>query len=272
MFKIKLIKILVSLFNLFSLFLIFSISNLYAYANVDVNANTFANEYIKKDKLTPISIYKQTYFIFGDKEDQVKAQVSFKYSIFKNYSLGIFLGYTTIMNWNLYESSAPFYDISYMPELFLKSKTLIPYLDYIQFSPIEHKSNGKDGDDSRSLNRTYIQIQYSNKIMNSTNLGLNLKLMYFYNSEKTSGCFDTNKNFNKYTNNYEAKLFFNIYDYKLYIKSSGFRYGWREIGFLSKKISSTNIRFYAQYRTGYFDNMLSYYKKNNAVRLGVSLN
>jgi phospholipase A1 len=251
-------------FFLVSLFLIFSISSLNAEDKKD-------NTYIKKAKLPPIGMYKDNYFLFGNKEDQVKVQLSFKYSLFKNYDLGIFLGYYQLLHWKFYDRSSPIIDVNFGPELFMKSKRLIPFLDYIQFSLIEHLSNGRDGKDSRALNRTYLQAQYS--FGNDTiKLGLNTKLMYYYKKETTKlKQFSTDKNYNKYTNYYIAKLFFNIKGYEVYGKSSGFKYGWREIGFLSNKIYKTNLKLYIQYRTGYFESLLYYCKKDTAIRVGVIL-
>jgi len=153
-----------------------------------------------KSNLSPMELYKPTYWIFGSSNDQTKLNISFKYSITKQYRTGLFFGYSQLSKWNLYEPSAPFYDNNYNPEIFIKSKYFLnKYIDYIQFAPYEHRSNGKNENDSRSLNRTYLQLQTSYRILISGKVvvhGINLKGFIYYNEDEP---------YSEYDKHFEAK-------------------------------------------------------------------
>lgn len=222
-----------------------------------------------ENNLSPMELYKSNYFIFGDKQDQVKVQISFKYALLKKYESGIFLGYSQYMDWKLYNNSSPFYDINYNPEVFIKSKYFLNrYLDYIKIAPYEHTSNGRDGEDSRSIDRTYIELQSS--VSGKICFGANLKGFCYYSTEKN------NEDYNKYSNYYTAKFFISIGDTldenskdEIYIKVGGLEKGFIESGIISRKLWFMNPRFYLQFYHGYLENMIDYNEKNTAIRIGV---
>lgn len=102
------------------------------------------------------SRYKPNYITFGDKKDQTLLQFSFKYAVIKNQNL--FIGYTQTSWWNLYNDSSPFYLTHYNPELFYLWNIDWNALKSVTFGFYEHKSNGRDGSASRSLDSSYVQI------------------------------------------------------------------------------------------------------------------
>ena len=68
------------------------------------------------DPKNKFSLYQPSYFIFG--KENLKMQFSSKYRVAKNYNL--YLAYTQVMFWDIYEQSAPFNDINYNPEIFYR--------------------------------------------------------------------------------------------------------------------------------------------------------
>src|SRR4030065_248977 len=65
-----------------------------------------------------ISEYKPTYIIAGDKESQVKYQVSLKYALVYPYNSGVYFAYTQLSKWNIYDRSSPFKESNYQPSIF----------------------------------------------------------------------------------------------------------------------------------------------------------
>lgn len=102
------------------------------------------------------SRYKPNFFTFGDQKDQTLLQFSFKYALIKNHNL--FLGYTQTSWWNLYNESSPFFLTHYNPEIFYLWDVKTGPLKSVTFGLYEHKSNGRDGAASRSMDSSYLQF------------------------------------------------------------------------------------------------------------------
>lgn len=124
---------------------------------------TFANRFGFHDPI---------YFLYGAEAPAAKFQFSFKYRLIGANSKfgdlippfrGFYFGYTQRSLWDLEADSSPFFDTSYMPELFFE--WLAPEYDkpegWFHFLGIQtgarHESNGKAGDESRSLNNLYLR-------------------------------------------------------------------------------------------------------------------
>src|SRR3546814_15137229 len=109
------------------------------------------------------------YFDIGSKGDSnARFQLSFKYRLFNptdplhpEFIDNLYVGYTQTSLWDLEGDSMPFIDTTFNPSIFWLS-------DNMWTSPsqnwrlglntgVEHMSNGKSGDDSRSLNDAYLQ-------------------------------------------------------------------------------------------------------------------
>ena len=115
-----------------------------------------------------LSAHEPVYFLVGTRNGpNARYQLSFKYRIFDKEStpaqwlpaLGqLHFGYTQTATWDLGVDSRPFHDTSYRPTLFWQKR-----LDYGESMPrylragYEHESNGRDGDNSRSINLAYVQ-------------------------------------------------------------------------------------------------------------------
>jgi outer membrane phospholipase A len=123
-----------------------------------------------RNAITP---YEPVYFDVGNKGGRnARYQVSFKYRFFTpedpaqpDFIDHLYLGYTQTALWDLHSDSHPFVDTSFKPSLFWRKDALwqSPQKDVFVglASGVEHQSNGKSGDDSRSLNFFYVQPEFN---------------------------------------------------------------------------------------------------------------
>jgi outer membrane phospholipase A len=229
----------------------------------------------------PLQPYKQSYFIAGDDKDQIKLQLSMQFNVFYPDSTGLFFGYTQMSNWIVYDNRDTFYTM-YQPEFFYKFESnnnifnnfTIPFVDYIQISPIYHCSTGVEGPDQRSINTYYGQIQLSHGEVH--NIGLNVKVFNYYTIS------NRNYDINLYKRNYEASAFFKIRSKTVeYLDKEEIRISWGGNPFgngyyileAQVRIISTYVqpKFFVQWFSGYGEFMVNYKKRDNAVRLGLIL-
>lgn len=228
---------------------------------------------------SPITSYKSNYFLFGNMNDQALFQLSMKYNLLYPSKYGIFAGYTQKAWWKLYDASSPFDEFNHEPELFFVFKNKNNFLnknlgiiDYIQFSPICHKSNGEDGNKSKSINTIYnkIQISYGKRY----NIGTSLKLFAYYNKEE--------KDINKYTGYYINEIFLKMksktikyFDKEKFYIRHGFNFnsmkGWMESGLKARLITSRIQPYlFIQLFHGYGESMINYNKKETNIRIGIT--
>jgi len=226
--------------------------------------------------LSPFSIHKSNYLIYGSSEDQVKAQFGFKYEIFRRSH--IFLAYRQIMFWDLYDESSPITEIDLLPELFWSYGTDV---DFIRVGAYEHKSNGKDGPTSRAWDRSYVQFRVSNG--DFFNMGLDIKAFYTWRVGIE------NEDIEEYLGYYEAEVFFRFLKSgpgrltdkeELYIRfGSGsanygfdFSKGWVEAGLKFRMVlRSIAPHLYIQTFYGYGETMVGYDQKGWSLRGGFVL-
>jgi outer membrane phospholipase A len=114
--------------------------------------------------------HEPIYFAYGPDAPAAKFQFSFKYKILsfgeataQRIPSTLQFAFTQRSLWDITGNSSPFYDTSYMPELFYES--LAPasgkgdggfaWLGYQ--AGYKHESNGRDGPVSRSLNTVFVQ-------------------------------------------------------------------------------------------------------------------
>jgi phospholipase A1 len=216
------------------------------------------------------------------------------YDVFFRFKIGLYFGYSQTMFWDLYSASNPFSEIDFNPDFFWRFTSKnnflndldLLFIDFIQLGFYEHSSNGKDGDTSRAINRSYIQAQLS--VGRFINFGINAKYNIYY-IPADSG----NNDYADFVGPFEGKVFLNINNeslpdrWQLYARfgigknAAGnwtFQDGWQEYGFLTSVLFSY-IRLYAQVYYGYGESLLTYNipVKNNAtgwplaIRAGVVL-
>jgi outer membrane phospholipase A len=228
---------------------------------------------------SPMSLYKDNYFTAGSMTDQMKFQISAKYNIFYPSSTGLYFGYTQISWWKAYRDADTF-SSNYQPECFyaIESKKNIfndadlGIIDYLQVSPIQHSSTGIEGENHRSINIYYGQIQLSaGEVLN---FGANVKVFGYYT------CSDQNADFNDYRRNYEADFFFRLKSksnwyvdkYELHLRCSGNPFGkgyYMAEGICQIFTAKIQPRLFVQFSDGYGVNMVCYNKKVRELRAGI---
>lgn len=249
---------------------LFIADNLFAY----VGDNDKKNESIAGlNKNENFSLYQSNYFIVG--LNDLKLQFSVKYRIAK--AIPLYLGFTQIMFWNIYDESKPFKDINYIPEAFYrlldKKNDAFKTLDMGYL----HTSNGKKGADSRSLDRIFLRANYLTNF-NRHNLDLNLMMFYVYNKE------NTNEDIVDHMGYWDLKM--TISDLIVYDKQSldfevsvfagskviNLNQGAYQFGLVYNFASSNmNPAIYLQMFNGYCENLLDYNKRHEEYRIGLLL-
>ncbi len=115
-----------------------------------------------------LTLHRDTYFITGfSKGTQAKFQFSFKYELWPNAGPhAVQLGYTQRSLWALYDTSSPFTETNYAPELFYTyyhraGRDDAPGCGFFhQRVGFEHESNGRSPPLSRSWNRLYAETRF----------------------------------------------------------------------------------------------------------------
>ncbi|WP_353190928.1 phospholipase A [Pandoraea pnomenusa] len=116
-----------------------------------------------------ISSNEPMYIAFGKNGDaNARFQLSFKFHILKpdnpaskSFLDNLYFGYTQLSIWDLEAESAPFRDSNYRPSLFYyipDTGVRAGWFSSLGIAAgIEHESNGKAGDDSRSINTVFVK-------------------------------------------------------------------------------------------------------------------
>lgn len=115
--------------------------------------------------------YEPLYFIAGTKSPNAKFQISFKYRVLNEHGYladhagwlkGFHVAYSQTSLWDWNAPSAPFFDTSYKPGLIYSWDKIVGGEDTNWFrldlhGGLQHESNGKDGQNSRSMNIAFIR-------------------------------------------------------------------------------------------------------------------
>ena len=145
--------------------------------NIDKSKDKETNDNLEQLVTKDFGIYpyKKNYFLpatytFNNISNRDDFETSFQISLEKPISNDFFglnetisIAYTQKSFWQTASSSAPFRETNYEPEIFMQIPNDDKYLKLYKTSFL-HTSNGKGGDDSRSLNRLYLQtfFQFDN--------------------------------------------------------------------------------------------------------------
>jgi outer membrane phospholipase A len=121
-----------------------------------------------------LAAHEPIYFIYGDTTPAAKFQFSFKYRLLDfserarpRLTRTLQFAYTQRSLWDINAVSSPFYDTSYMPELFFESLAYAPDNHNQWFTWLgaqggyKHESNGRAGDVSRSLNTIFLRPAFA---------------------------------------------------------------------------------------------------------------
>lgn len=229
------------------------------------------------DKQPYFGLYKDNYFIFGTTVGQkptrensnVKFQISISQRLTKStlpWGTYLYLFYTQKVFWSVLENSMPMTDLNFNPgigvakPLFVKNRFIGK-----MFFLLEHESNGRDGDASRSWNK----ISLGANIMVDPNLmvhgkvwipivdGMNNKDILDYCGIYQVGlqAFSTNRRFNG-----SVTL----------VKRRGWNLNYNTILELSYRLWKRDNQFlFLQYYNGFGEGLLDYNKFHSQVRVGI---
>jgi len=135
----------------------------------------------------PLSENDPMYFVLGARDGySARFQLSFKYRLFdfgsgfgreQPWLSGFYFGYTQNSLWDLSSDSKAFRDTSYRPSLFWKwdredEKT---FIDSVRLG-VEHESNGRDGERSRSINIAFARPEWHWTLANGHRLQFTPKI------------------------------------------------------------------------------------------------
>ena len=222
-------------------------------------------------------LYKDTYFIVGTKvpgipnshNSDVKFQISFAIRL-TNATLPwnsyLFLAYTQKTFWNVFQESLPMGDINFNPALGW-SKPFFSHNRYVGKLSlmIEHESNGRDGDNSRSWNR----VSLSGSAMIDEWLMVHAKIWI----PIVDG--ENNKDIVKYCGIYQSGVVVTTPNKRFSfgitaVKRGNFKLDFNTIWEVSWLISKkTNINLFAQYYNGYGEDLLHYNQFRSMLRVGL---
>ena len=222
-------------------------------------------------------LYKDTYFIVGSKvpaipnayNSDVKFQISFAIRLTKNvlpWNTFLFLSYTQKTFWNVFQESLPMGDINFNPALgwskpFFNQDRYVGKLTLM----VEHESNGRDGDESRSWNR----VSLSGMAMIDEWLMVHAKIWV---PIIDSG---NNKDITKYCGIYQSGVVVTTPNKRFtfgftWVKRAGFNLNFNTIVEASWNVhKKTNLNLFAQYYNGYGENLLYYNQFRSMLRIGL---
>ncbi|WP_322998888.1 phospholipase A [Castellaniella sp.] len=229
-----------------------------------------------------LSPYDPIYFALGRTGGtNARFQLSFKYRPFSpadpahpGFMDNWYLGYTQTSLWDLHSDSIPFIDTTYNPSLFWAQESLVESADkrwaFGLNAGVEHKSNGKDSDDSRSLNDAYLQPEFSYRFDGGSRLSFQPRIKAYFATDRDMGYQD-------YLGHVDWKLRW-AQDNGLAL-SGLYRQGSRghatqlEAAWpLQRTFLHMNGYLYVQYFRGYGETLLGYNQKSDPqARIGIAL-
>ncbi len=240
-----------------------------------------------RDFFTP---YKQNYILFGSMQNKnggepfsgktmdIRFEFGMKFRMFQNTAeyarlSPLHFGYSQKSWWDIAESSAPFKEHNYNPEIFwdfedpLAGEGYLPselgrFVDRFGY---EHQSNGRDGLASRSWDRLYAQKTFR---FPEQNLSLRLKAWNVVNRG------EENTDITDFIGNGEAKLTYHAPSTRWELSTSVMKghhtskYSYR-VDYVSDLSAWLNSRFMLSYYDGYGEALISYNEKTQSLRAGV---
>jgi phospholipase A1/A2 len=233
-----------------------------------------------------ISAYEPIYFLVGTDPGKSKFQISLKYRLLNPegtlsqrfpWLSGFHIGYTQTSFWDLRSDSAPFEDTSYKPEFFFLSKNFKERPKWLQGlflqAGLQHESNGRGFEFSRSTNFAYIKpyfIHYNPQ----SNLGLQVspKFWFYVNNDD-----ETNSDLPDYRGYFELETKFGKAD--SFLLTTNFRPAAEGVSFqgdLSYPISNLignnfDLYLHIQYTNALAESLLDYQQRTEALRVGFSI-
>lgn len=222
-------------------------------------------------------LYKDNYFTVGTQpfakptstNSDVKFQLSFMFRLteatlpWKSY---LFLMYTQKTFWNVFQESLPMRDINFNPGIgwskpFFSKERYVGKLTLL----LEHESNGRDGEASRSWNK----ISLCGSTLIDEWLMVHAK---FWIPIIDGG---GNKDILKYSGIYQGGVVVTSFNKRwswglTWVKRKGWNLNFNTIWEMSWKASEKmNLNLYAQYYNGYGENLIDYKQFHSRLRVGI---
>jgi outer membrane phospholipase A len=226
------------------------------------------------------------YFIYGDGDQAAKFQFSFDYRLATvsrregvRPEVGTLrVGYTQRSVWDLDGASSPFYDTSYMPELAYSSDRAMPTEVSRAFTwlgwrlALQHESNGKEADESRSLNTLYFRPRFVLGTLGSWAFVMLPELQVYLGESDENPDIDDYRGYGKlrfyFGHNSGPTLMFTGWTGKDFDRAT----------FQLDLAVPIHLRWlnlesyiYAQYFNGYGESLRSYRHRSDALRVGFGL-
>ena len=229
------------------------------------------------DSRPSFGIFKDNYFALGTSLNQkpneynsdVKFQISFRQRVTKSilpFHSHLFLSYSQKAMWNIFEESLPFHDLNFNPGLGIQTPIFIKgRLVGSTLIMVEHESNGRDGEASRSWNK----ISFAASAFMNRNLMLHAKAWIpiidgQQNKDilKYSGIFQGGAQFISNNRRWVADVTF--------VKRQGWTFSFNTIITAGFRIREKDNQFLMlHFYDGYGENMLDYNKYHCRLRLGL---
>lgn len=222
-------------------------------------------------------LYKDNYFIFGtsvgqkptDKNSNVKFQISVAQRLTKStlpWGTYLYLFYTQKCFWNILEESLPMTDLNFNPGIGLAKPLFVKdrFIGKVMMV-IEHESNGRDGDESRSWNR----ITFGSNIMVDPNFMVHGKVWIPIIDGQN------NKDILDYCGIYQVGTSYMSPNRKfgasvILTKRRGWNLNYNTVVEFSYRFNNNQNQYlFMQYYNGYGEGLLEYNKFHSQLRVGI---
>lgn len=252
--------------------------------NADAAAGEEAEQHsvvLEDTQLPALSVNEPIYFVVNGSGD-ARFQLSLNYRLFSPegpvvklapFLKGLYFGYTQNSFWDLSEDSKPFRDTSYRPSLFWQGKMAGPtWLPQTWKAGYEHESNGKEDEDSRSIDTLFFEPKWQKEFADGSVLSFNPRIRAYLDK-------DENPDIQRYRGfvNWAAQ----------YGRDDGWKYSVNYLqgtaGYATAQIDASyplgtevfsNIGSFIhfQYFSGYGETLLNYNDhKSDQFRIGISI-
>lgn len=221
--------------------------------------------------------YKDNYFLVGTSIGQkptalnsdVKFQISLGIRLTKNtlpWNTYVFLMYTQKAFWNVFQKSLPMRDLNFNPGIGISRPFFVEdrYIGKLTLL-VEHESNGRDGDESRSWNR----VSLGGSVLINEWLMVHSK---FWIPIIDSG---NNRDICRYAGIFQSGFVAYTPSKKLslgvtLVKRQGWNFNFNTIVDLIWRVSDkTNLNLMLQYYNGYGENLIDYNQFHSRLRVGI---
>lgn len=242
------------------------------------NQKEFADSLRNELEFGPFfGLYKDNYFTVGtspfEKPTSTNSNVKFQISLairltdailpWKSY---LFLMYTQKTIWNVFQESMPMRDLNFNPGIgwsrpFFNKGRYVGKLTLL----LEHESNGRDGEESRSWNKV--------SFYGSTLIDEWLMVHAKFWIPIIDG--QNNRDILKYSGIYQNGMVMSSFNKRFsfgltLVKRNGWNLNFNTIVEASWKVSSkSNLNLFAQYYNGYGENLLDYNRYRSMFRVGI---